>query len=653
MAKHTRKSAEIDYGAMFDNNRDERLDLGKERAERIVQQTGKSLEEVREEMSRDYWLARNEAMEYAQASKDQREQVLLVRNNSLDSTCSVFQRADRILTNLPIEVYLNDVEDGDTPAWSDGKNITFNANSISAISEDTIRSLHGLNYHELAHLMFTPRIGTALGKWVAERDDNSNFVDPRRHHAFNILEDCRAEYFMSVKYPSVRPFFVSTIGEYIAKDQDGLGKSFYLLAGRRYFPIEARRLSAHLYAEEHGVDQAKKVYSITSEYRTLVYPRDYTRGQELIEQLLTILPRDVDSPNGCGHRPIMRNGKPVGEKEQDKIISNDLDGDKSDELGLDGKGAGSAEDTNEATVPEHADFNEDKSEALAQSVNEAVERAKSDKSLVKKVSDTTRAILKDGSTKSILGKASATPMPPTMTEVTATRLFGQELERLRIDSDPAWLIEKPTGKLNVRRAMNADVNDINKLFDRWETGNDDYDIEASILIDRSGSMYSEIGSACRSAWIIKRAIEKIDGRVSVMTFGSVARTLYSADEKASASDVRVVDANGGTNPYYALIETQRLMTQSNSKTKLVFLLTDGDFEQSELNDTVIERLKKDNVYVCVVYLGNEMYLERINSDPEVLKRLAHNAHDFRAITKPNDLVKVAKDVVKHHLGKGK
>jgi hypothetical protein len=240
-----------------------------------------------------------------------------------------------------------------------------------------------------------------------------------------------------------------------------------------------------------------------------------------------------------------------------------------------------------------------------------------------------------------------------MTEVTATRLFGQELERLRIDSDPAWLIEKPTGKLNVRRAMNADVNDINKLFDRWETGNDDYDIEASILIDRSGSMYSEIGSACRSAWIIKRAIEKIDGRVSVMTFGSVARTLYSADEKASASDVRLVDANGGTNPYYALIETQRLMTQSNSKTKLVFLLTDGDFEQTELNDTVIERLKKDGVYVCVVYLGNETYLERINNDPEVLKRLAHNAHDFRAITKPNDLVKVAKDVVKHHLTKGK
>jgi hypothetical protein len=649
MAKHTRKSAEFDWD-FVSSNTDERLDIGKSRAERIAEQFGMTIEEARENMMRDYWEARNEAMELAHAGRDDKEQELLVRNNSLDSTCSVFQRADRILTNLPIEVFLNDVEGNDTPAWSDGKNITFNANSISAINEDTIRSLHGLNYHELAHLMFTPRIGTALGKWVAERDDYGNFVNPLRHQSFNILEDCRAEYFLSVKYPSVRPFFIATLGEYIAKSQEALGKSFYLLAGRRYFPIEARRLSAHLYAEEHGVDQAKQVYAITSEYRSLVYPRDYTRGQELIEQLMTMLPSDIESPSGCGHRPIMRNGKPVSEKEQDKIISNDPDGDKPDDFGA---GSSDEADTNEATKPEHSDFNESKSEALAETVNSAVNRAKSDKSLVKKVSDTTRAILKDGSTKSILGKASSSGMSPSPNEVIATRLFGQELERLRIDSDPAWLIEKPTGKLNVRRAMNADVNDINKLFDRWEMGNDDYDIEASILIDRSGSMWREIGSACRSSWIIKRAIEKINGRVSVMTFGSVARTLYSADDKASASDVRVVDANGGTNPYYALLETQRLMTQSQAKTKLLFLLTDGQFENRPQNDTLIERLKKDNVYVCVVFLGNEGMLEEMKTNPEHYKDYSHNAHDFRAITKPNDLVKVAKDVVKHHLGKGK
>lgn len=654
MAKHIRKTAELDAHQIYldwTNSGDERLDLSEARTKRLMEQTGEDLATTRSKMMSDYWDSRHEAWAIASSNTDEREQALLVRNNGLDSTCSVFQRADRILTNLPIEVYLNDVEDKETPAWNDGKNITFNANAIPAISEDTIRSLHGLNYHELAHLMFTPRVGTALGKWVAERDSLGNFVNPKRHHVFNILEDCRAEYYMTTKYPSVRPFFTATLGEYIATDQEALGKSFFLLAGRRYFPIEARRLSAHLYAMEHGEDQARQVYSIISEYRTLVYPRDYSRGQELIEQLMAFLPNDVNTPNGCGGRPLMRNGKPVNEKEQDKIINQDTE--TGDELADSGFGWSDEEDTNEANPnPEHSDFNESKSGELANTVNEAVKRAKSDKELVKKVTDTTRAIIKDGSTKSILGKASNSPQSPAQGEVTASRLFGQELERLRIDSDPAWIIEKPTGKLNVRRAMNADVNDINKLFDRWEIGNDDYDIEATILIDRSGSMYHEIGSACRSAWVIKRAIEKIDGRVSVMTFGTVARTLYSADEKASGSEVRMIEANGGTQPYYALLESQRIMAQSQSKTKLMFLLTDGDFDNNS-SDTVIERMKKDGVYVCVVYLGSEDQLKNLNENPERLEAMTHKAHDFRAITKPIDLVKVAKDVVKYHLTKGK
>ena len=167
MAKHIRKTAQLDQQKLWESwyaSGDERLDLSADRAERIAKQTGEDLEITRTKMMSDYWESRNEHWAMANAGSEENEQALLVRNNGLDSTCSVFQRADRILTNLPIEVFLNDVEDKHTPAWNDGKNITFNSNVISAIDEDTIRSLHGLNYHELAHLMFTPRVGTALGK---------------------------------------------------------------------------------------------------------------------------------------------------------------------------------------------------------------------------------------------------------------------------------------------------------------------------------------------------------------------------------------------------------------------------------------------------------------------------------------------------------
>jgi uncharacterized protein with von Willebrand factor type A (vWA) domain len=617
--------------------------------------TGRDVNEISAERHQAYWELREQYQARVNEARENVTQLSLLRNNSLDSTCSVFQRADRILTNLPVEVHLSDEYGDGTPAWNDGKNVTFNSKAIKAITEETVLSLHGLNYHEVAHLFFTPRIGTALGKWVTERGDNNAPVEPKRAVAFNILEDCRAEFYVTTKYPSVRPFLISTIGDYLLQHSETFADQFILLAGRRYFPSAIRKASWISYANKHGEEQAKRVYEIVSEYRTLVYPRDYTRGQELIEALLAILPEQTPkTPNGCGHRPLMRNGKPVSEREQDSIVTQDQEAGDD----LDGKDKGGhrwgnedgGEDKGNSDY-ENAQFQESESVDLAEQIQRAVENAKKDKSVSKKVFDTLRAINKDGSTKTLLGKSNGNDYAPRQSEVVTARLFGQELERIRIDSDPAWLIEKPTGKLNVRRAMNADVNEINKLFDRWELGNDDYDMEACVLIDRSGSMGNDIGSACRSAWIIKRAIEKIDGRVTVLTFATQSRQLYSADEKAKPNAIKIIEANGGTDPEWALKESERVLTQSRAKTKLLFLLTDGGF--SPRTDSVIERMKADGVYTSLVYLTSwKQELERVANDPNYVAQLAHGTHNFQVITTPNDLVKVAKSVVQYQL-KGK
>jgi hypothetical protein len=629
----------------------EDLDISTASIRRIANETGRDLNEVHAEKLAKYWEARKEWDNVYQEARAKDNQISLVRNNSLDSTCSVFQRADRILTNLPVEVHLTD-EDTDTPAWNDGKNVTFNSSAIGDLTEDNVRSLHGLNYHEVGHLFFTPRIGTALGKWVTERNEQNNLVEPLRMTAFNILEDGRAEYYLTTKYPSVRPFLVATVGEHLLAHPEALGDNFVLLAGRRYFPIEARRSSLKIYAQTNGIEKAKQVYDISSEYRTLVYPRDYTRGQELIEALISLLANQKTprTPNGCEGRPLMRNGKPATESEQKSIVEQGEQGEQGDDLFASGAGE-AVEDTNLGNEDyENSQFNEEKDVDLLNKIQEAVDHAKSDKSVSKKVFDTLRAITKDGSTKTILGKSNGVDYAPKQSEIVASRLFGQELERIRIESDPAWIIEKPTGKLNVRRAMNADVNEINKLFDRWETGNDDYDMEACILIDRSGSMYQDVGSACRSAWIIKRAIEKINGRVSVMTFGSVSRQLYSADEKAQANVIKVVEANGGTEPEYALLESQRILTQSKAKTKLLFMLTDGQFNNSVKCDKMIEAMKSDGVYTSVVYLSSwESELERIANNPAYVAELSHGADSFQVISNPADLVKVAKKVVRHQM----
>ena len=686
MAKHIRKNLEYDNSEAWQKwsqwereNADllAELDYSQKAIDKVVAETGRDRNEVYLERQQAYWEMREiwRTDEYARQMKD--GEYLIIRNNKLDSACAIYQKADRILTNLPVQVFLND-DQASAPAHNDGKNITFNATLIKDLDDETVRSLHGLNYHELAHLLFTPRIGTALGKWVMEKVSKTIKVDSHRYNhetqqrepfsydyeveelaeqrrltAFNILEDSRAERLLTIKYPSVKPFLTVLISDYIIEQPEQLGEAFYLLAGRMYLDRELRALSARLYADKYGEDRARAIYEVMAEYRKLIFPRDYTRAQELITTLVNLLPEEQSggqghggnggSPTGCSHRPLMRNGKPQSEKAQDELDKQDGEESVSPFPKI-----GEGGDTNTGEIDkDNSHFNEVAKE-LVDKAQEQAERAKADKSLQQKVRDTVGAIARDNSTKSILGVARTTKQEPEQSEVMASRLFAQELERLRIESDPAWITEMPTGKLNVQRAMNADINDINKLFNRWEMGNDDYDIEACILMDRSGSMWTQIGAVCRSAWAIKRAIEKINGRVSVMTFGDVSRTLYTADEKAKATEIRMVESAGGTDPSGALKETERIMSLSTAKTRLVFVLTDGAFNSGE-NDVIIKKLKDGGVYTSIVFLGHEDYIKRIMNNAEELENMRHGAHDLQIIGNPSDLVKVAKSVVRHNV----
>jgi len=622
-------------------------------AQEIAKAKGITPDEVMENNYAKYQALREEYSAELENVKEEKQQLLTIRNNLLDSIASVYERADSILTGQDIEVRIGTPNldyTQDAPAWNDGKVISFNEKLIKDNDENTIMGIHGLNYHELAHLLFTPRIGTELGQWVVD-ENNKN---PQIQTAFNILEDNRAETYLVEKYPATRNFLIATLGDYIINnaEADNLAENFILLAGRRYFSYETRHRLGVAFANKHGADNARLVWLLLNKYRTLVFPRDYNTAKLIIRRLAKLLPEGMPkSPNGCDGRRPLKNGRPISGKEQEALgIKSTTDKpDFTDQQGKgsspddnpvspDGKengggiGDGGAEDGN--SMSEQTVYDRNAMEALTAEVN----KAKENKELQNKVRETQHAITKSNSNKPILSKKPSDPATPSSMDTATARMFAQELEQLRIEADPAWNREKPSGRLNMKRAMNADLNDINKLFDRWEIGNDNHEIEAVLLLDHSGSMYSQIQAVCRSAWIIKRALEQIDGRVTVLAFNHVSKILYTADEKADI-DYKSVYTSGGTDPQYALLETERIMLASDKPTKIVILLTDGGFYSK--SDEIIERLNEQGCLTCVVYLGNPDY--------DYNQNYAHKAQVFRAIAEPSDLVVVAKDLVRQRL----
>lgn len=220
---------------------------------------------------------------------------------------------------------------------------------------------------------------------------------------------------------------------------------------------------------------------------------------------------------------------------------------------------------------------------------------------------------------------------------------------MEIDNEPNWDKEKPSGRLNVQRTMNAGLNDIDRLFDQWSEVDYGTEIEAVILLDNSGSMGGNIQRASASVWAIKRGLERIHANTTVFSFNSGSRVLYTSDEKTVYDVVRTVHAGGTTNPIRALEEAKQIFNLTNRTTKLLFIITDGGFDYAEPCDNLIKQFNEDGVITSTIYLGHFGQNSYVYQD-ENIEGFRHYAKHFHVISDPKDLVRVATDIVVEQLG---
>jgi hypothetical protein len=164
---------------------------------------------------------------------------------------------------------------------------------------------------------------------------------------------------------------------------------------------------------------------------------------------------------------------------------------------------------------------------------------------------------------------------------------------------------------------------------------------------------------CEKAWIIKRGIETIDGSVTVYNFHSYSEVLYDKKDKAKPRTFRNIYATGSTNPMTALVEAERILATTDKHIKMLFVVTDGEWDSTAECDNIIKRLNEKGVVTCVVFMGdydyvNRMLLEAKQGDEHSkhsLERLRHGAKVFKAVASPKDVLELAVDIVKSKVGK--
>jgi len=609
----------------------------------------------------------------------------------LHALCRVYEQADRVLSGDPVLVHV--MPDGPAPAWSDGAAIYLNAQEIDSIDLETLTQINGLNYHELSHHLYTPRKGTTIAQWVLEND---------YMQSFNMLEDQRIETLFIGRYPSVAPYLVATVSRWLAGTPEEAMGNYICVRGRRYLPVAIRQGFRDMFAFPELIPA---IVDIVDKYRLLAFPKDYEQAKVLIrryqDEVLSVmdLPRDASGgPNGCGHRVPVAKGRPEPGKAQERDAARAKHmGDKEstyvpkpkqskEEKGYnpsgcgpdtnkppeekEGKPHGEGDKPGEAYVPltiaealdirEQAIYSTVKDdhgtghvpsvggipEYLSDLLADAIEEVLSRKDVIQDVKVKQKVIIGgDGKHEDVTkpGKFDDTSVPPEA--IIAFRKFATELKRLREDSDPAWERETPTGKINIQRVIRG--TEFDKSYDRWDEGNDGADVEAVILVDRSGSMSSGQNDRIASiaCWIIKRALEEIDAPVTVYAFDDKAEMAYKRTEKAQRTKYKFIYGNGGTQPYPTLLAAEQLLMSSRKKNKMLFIVTDGVFD-NERNDDVISRISKRGILTAMTLImsdrDNLYYANNANMQEGNLR---HKAEVYARIGSSKDLLPFAKSVV--------
>jgi len=582
------------------------------------------------------------------------------RTNRLNAVAGVYQRANRIITGEEVTVTVINDPDMDTNARSNGKDMELNASLIEDLTDESIISLNGVNYHELGHILFSPRIGSNLGIYAR---------DHKLFRALAILEEARTEQLLITRYPAVRKYLEASLYTYIlAGKPSEWGGKFHLITGRTYLPIELRQAIAEKAVDQYGLDIVQEVHSIIHAYRSLVFPRDFDTAKALAHRLAKIVGLDEEQPpqggitgigGECG---LPTKGRPAGTKEQEQL-QKDSPKSPTERLGK-GDSQESAPTTNtpapsNQTAGESDREQDSEDTKLAGTLNKRMEQIKNDSSVKREIRDTRNAIIDSDVARSEIGKSRFHELTPSDTAISTAKRFGAELERLVRNNDPAWVSRVRSGRLNISRTMNPDVNAIAEAFDQWDIGNEATDIEAVILTDNSGSMGGLMHSVCENTWIIKRGIESINGSVTVYNFDSDSELLYEAGDRAKAREMRFVESGGNTNPIRGIIEADRVLSASKKSIKILFIVTDGEWEKEAQCDDLIKRMGEKGVITSVVFLGDyKGYREVLGRSAmgdeqatQYIARLRHKAKVFHAVSTTRDILNVATELVKSTLKK--
>lgn len=212
---------------------------------------------------------------------------------AVSGVSNLLQSGDRVVGARPtlgVSAVTSGVE---IPSLTDGSVIYIDRDVFTeAINGGAYETavLYGLNYHELAHIMYTPFIYVRI----------PNFDQYHVDTMFNILEDQRIEKQLIERYARTRYYLMAAVSRYyfsmrepttIPANLDWM--TFVGVCERRYIPAPLRHACRSAMVNHFGEFKASRIEDLISEYVRLDIRSDSTilpiRAEKIIKAMLELL----------------------------------------------------------------------------------------------------------------------------------------------------------------------------------------------------------------------------------------------------------------------------------------------------------------------------------------------------------------------------
>lgn len=559
----------------------------------------------------------------------------------------VFQKVVRIIASRGVFVKVESTPPIDAPGWTDGRDIYLNGRLIEEALAgqptdvqfgDVVLRTKGVIYHELSHILYTPRDDDMTVKTVMSNARTNGFF---WWWAFNALEDQRIETLFTATYQPSRKYFEAAVLEWLVKTPEALSKAHLLVRGRVYLPDAIRQEARAVFESQHGSDLTNEVDAIIDAYLKVKFPGNGSLAMKCVTEYVGILMKinPVQDPNQLPPQPTTDNNptqvpygdeqhvikqgkeskaaqddaqkaaekaskepkpKPEDEAEDDGSEgAGEADADKGDDKPSDSKpskakassdaGAEDGGGADEQQSEDGDDGNEGSKDSagtgsgtstpgdlndLAQDLLDQILQSQELADDVQSTVDNIRDVIRGEDGLGAAQQPYAMENAPSEAR-SAVRKTVTALSQLKLDLEPDKTRRQLSGRINMRRVLGAQAHDVD-LFDRWEDdAEDEGGIEAVVLLDMSGSMGGCMTTASVAMWTIKRAMQELNVSTTVLGFSDDWYTLYRPTEKVTRGQFRLYDDIGGTAPYGAIVKAHDILTGSTNPNRVLLTITDG------------------------------------------------------------------------------